>query len=305
MDSLWTVRPVHEQGRSGEIAALPEVIQLFSNPAAGRHRRRAIAALVKAFEAQGATVLRSESSAGMPVIAAEATHVCVAGGDGTVRHVGDAVVRAGHLVTMSIYPAGTINLLAREAGYPRDPAAFATLVLSGPARRKHYPVAMAGGHFFACASVGPDSLAVARVSRRLKQAIGRIAYGIAALKLLYDWQRVGIVLEVGERNVACEAFYVAKARYYAGGWSFARDARVNEPVLHVVALRTARRRDYLAFLAVLAAGRDVSKLANVVSFTCSTLRAEAAAPLPIQADGDVVGTMPATIALREDPLIFC
>jgi diacylglycerol kinase family enzyme len=283
---------------------LPEVVQLFSNPRAGRHSRRKVAALAEALRARGATVLLSESANGPPEIAESATHVCVAGGDGTARHVADAVLRRGRPVTMSIYPTGTINLLAREAGYPRAASAFASLVLSGATSRRHFPVAMGDGHFFACAGVGPDSLAVARVSGKLKRMVGRFAYLFAGMKLLMEWQRHPIELHAGERVVGCEAFYVAKGRYYAGGWSFAKAARVDEPVMHVVALRKARRRDYLRFVATLAVGKDVRGSPNVEAFTCLSLRADSVAPLPIQADGDIVGTLPVTLAVREAPLAF-
>ena len=282
-----------------------EVVQLFSNPHVRRGKRRRIEALARALEARGATVLRSESAGAPPRIAPEADHVCVAGGDGTVRHVAAAVVRSGRQVAMSIYPAGTINLLAMEAGYPRKPDDFAHLVLQGGTRRHHYPVAMGDGYFFACAGVGPDSFVVARTSAQLKRAIGRFAYVAAALKQLLDWQRHRIRLEANGIEVQCEAFYVAKGRYYAGRWSLAQAARVHDPVLHVVALRRARRRDYLQFLATLAAHRDVSGLRNVEVFTCTKLDASAAAPLPVQADGDIVETLPATLAVRDAPLVFC
>jgi diacylglycerol kinase family enzyme len=284
---------------------LSEVVQLFSNPHAGRHSRRKVAALAEALRARGASVLLSESANGPPRIAEEATHVCVAGGDGTVRHVADAVLRAARPVTLSIYPTGTINLLAREAGYPRRAGEFADLLLKDGPRRHHYAVAMGDSHFFACAGVGPDSLAVARVSRRLKRAIGRLAYAVAAVGLLLRWQRHRIELEADGRTVPCEAFYVAKGRYYAGSWSFAKAARVGEPVLHVVALRRARRRDYLRFVAALGTSRDVGELANVEAFSCTDLQASSGAPLPIQADGDIVGALPVKFTLRDTPLTFC
>jgi diacylglycerol kinase family enzyme len=281
-----------------------EVVQLFSNPHAGRHSRAKVAALAKALEAMGARVLLSESADGPPHIAEEATHVCVAGGDGTVRYVAGSVLRQGSSATLSIYPTGTINLLAREAGYPTTPEAFAAFILADADRRKHFPVALGDAHFFACAGVGPDSLAVAQVSKPLKRAIGRMAYAVAILRLLVAWPRHPIRLSTGERQLDCEAFYVAKGRYYAGGWSFAPQARVHEPILHVVALRRARRRDYLRFVARLAAGGDLSRDPNIESFACATLSATAAQALPIQADGDIVGALPAEMTLLEEPLIF-
>ncbi len=215
------------------------VVQLFSNPKAGTYRARRVRALVRALEAQGATVHHVESQNAPPVIRDDATHVCVAAGDGTVRHVAGAVARSGRPVALSIFPAGTINLLAREAGYPRGAAEFARLVLASEPRRRHYPVALGDGYFFACAGVGPDSHAVARVSSRLKRTFGRLAYGVAVMGLLVEWPRHRIVLECGGGEIDCEAFYVAKGRYYAGRWSFAPKARLDEPLLHVVALKRA------------------------------------------------------------------
>lgn len=284
---------------------MSQVVQLFSHRRTGSHSARRLEALARAFEKRGATVLHCRNGEGTPEIAAAATHVCVAGGDGAVRHVAGAVARAGHAVALSIYPAGTINLLAREAGYPTDPEAFAELVLSSEAARRHYPVTIGDGYFFACAGVGPDSLAVEQVSSRLKRRIGRLAYVVAFSRLLWRWPRHTIALEADARHVACEAFYVAKGRYYAGGWSLARAARVDEPVLHVVALPTARRRDYARFVFGLVCGREAERQQGVVVFTCKTLSATSKRALPLQADGDVVGTLPATMTVSEVPLIFC
>jgi diacylglycerol kinase family enzyme len=281
------------------------VVQLFSHRGTGSHSAARLAALVRAFEARGATVRHTPTSKGVPPIGPDVTHVCVAGGDGAVRHVAGAVARAGHPVALSIYPAGTINLLAREAGYPTDPEAFAEIVLSSEPRRRHYPVTLGDGYFFACAGVGPDSLAVAQVSLPLKRRIGRLAYAAAFARLLWRWPRHAIMLEAEGRRIACEAFYVAKGRYYAGPWSFAPAARLDDPLLHVVALPRARRRDYARFVSGLLRGWDAEKQAGVMVFSCRGLTATSDTPLPLQADGDIVGTLPVAMAVSENPLVFC
>ena len=70
-----------------------EVVQVFGNPRAGTRSARRVRALVRAFEELGAEVRLSESAAGIPAIDDRAAYVCVAGGDGTVRHVASAVAR--------------------------------------------------------------------------------------------------------------------------------------------------------------------------------------------------------------------
>ena len=61
----------------------------------------------------------------------------------------------------------------------------------------------------------------------------------------------------------------------------------------------------MSFIAAIARHRDPAGLDNVEAFSCSALCADAAEPLPLQADGDIVGALPVTMAIGETPLTFC
>jgi hypothetical protein len=54
---------------------------------------------------------------------------------------------------------------------------------------RFHPVALNDTFFLACASVGPDSRAVAEVSLALKRRIGKLAYAAAFGRILFDWRR--------------------------------------------------------------------------------------------------------------------
>lgn len=275
------------------------VIQLFVNPKAGSASRRRVAALRRALESAGAQVIVEEGLA----VAETATRICAVGGDGTLRHVAAALRASGRSRPMSIFPSGTVNLLARECGYGRDANAFARRLLGEP-RRIHYCVRLGDTAMFTCASVGPDSLAIAALSPRLKRWVGRAAYVAAFLKVLAGWQRPSLRVRHDGGELACEALYIAKGRLFAGPWSFAPNASVEEPVLNVVALRRARRRDFLAFMLLLAFRGDLGRNANLVRFTCTALEVEAGSPLPLQADGDIVTYLPARLEIDPAPLDF-
>jgi len=112
------------QGELSDAGQLPRrgrIVQLFFNPASGSYSSRRIKALRKAFEAHGATVIETACNSDPPVIAGNVDHVCIAGGDGTVRDIVNALPRNGHSAELSNYPMGTINLLGREARYPANP----------------------------------------------------------------------------------------------------------------------------------------------------------------------------------------
>jgi diacylglycerol kinase (ATP) len=282
----------------------PPIIQLFVNSRPGRRVERRVAALRAALEAGGATVLVTPSDTERLTIDDRADQACAVGGDGTLRHVVEAVHRAGRPVTVSAYPGGTVNLLARECGYPRAPEAFARRLLEAGKGRMHRTGLIGDIPLLACASVGPDSAAVAGLCPAWKDRIGRAAYVLAFLGVLARWSRPRIRLLHDGRETPCEAVYVAKGRFFAGPWSFAPDARVGSPLLHVVALRRATRMDFLRFVWTMLAGRAVAALPGVESFTCTELTLLSDDAPPLQADGDIVTHLPATIALRRDATRF-
>ncbi|HYD38332.1 MAG TPA: diacylglycerol kinase family protein, partial [Allosphingosinicella sp.] len=233
-------------------------VQLFYNRAAGGHCPRRLEALRAGFEARGASVILSECGPGLEMEVGDgASHVCAVGGDGTLRHVVQALARCGRTLPLSHYPAGTVNLLHRERPCATDPDRHAERLLGGAEGGRLHPASVGDSLFLACASVGPDSRAVAGVSLGLKARIGKLAYAVAFLRLLFDWRRAPIRLAWDGGETVCEAFYVAKGRYFAGPWSFAPEASVAEPRLHAVALATARRRDFARFAWALWRGRPV------------------------------------------------
>ena len=280
-------------------------VQLFANPRSGTHSPRRIAALRRAFEAAGAEVIDSEASPGVsPAIDPSTSHVCVAGGDGTMRHVARALVASGHQVPLAHYPLGTINLLAREAGYHPDPQRFAARFLGTAERRRHYTGALADELFLCCASAGPECAAIRGYSPALKRRFGRFAYAVSLLLALRGWQRHALTVTADGETIACEAVYIAKGRFFAGPFSFAPAARLTDERLHVVTLGTARRRDYLLFLLDLLLRRDPGRRKGNRSFTARALAIDGPAHVEVQADGDIVASLPLTARANAEPLEF-
>jgi diacylglycerol kinase (ATP) len=278
-------------------------VQIIVNRAAGRAREDRLAQIRDGFVREGADVVVTECGPGRPIVLEEGvTQVCVVGGDGTLRHVAAALVTAERDLPLSIYPGGTINLAHRELRSPTDPARHAAYAMGVENLRRHHAIRVGDALCLSCASVGPDSHAVAAVSPRLKRRIGRLAYLVAFLRVLVEWPRAPIRLRWEDGELECEAFYVAKGRFFAGRWSFAPDADRTRPVMHVVALRTASRRNVARFVWAMARGRCPSSAANLAAFSCTRLSAESGEALPVQVDGDPVTTLPVQMAI--DPISF-
>lgn len=280
-------------------------IQLVVNPESGAYSPALIARLRSALERHGAEVSLGESSPRQALhLAPEVDRLVVVGGDGTVRHVAAALQASERRLPFVAYPGGTVNLMQLETGAPRDIDAFAALATSPGPARAHYPARLNQTLFLACASVGPDSAAVAALSPALKRWLGRMAYAIAFLAVMWRWSLPRLRVDIDGTAQECDAVYIAKGRYFAGPWSFAPAARMDAPDLHVVCVDAPTRLSYLRFLLALALHRPLARLAGVRCLTCRSLRIDASngAALPLQADGDIATTLPAQIGSDLPPL---
>jgi diacylglycerol kinase (ATP) len=279
------------------------LVEIVYNPTSGGYSPDRVQALRAAFERRGARVRLSPTGRDPIAIDPEADALCVSGGDGTVRHAVQALHRAGRAIPIAIDPSGTVNLLSREIGADNMPDRLAERLLGGD-HRLCYGVTLNDTVFLACASVSPEAWAVESVSIPLKRRIGRFAYAVALLPRLRRWPRTAIRIEVDGRSIACEAFYVAKGRYFAGRWVLAPRAGLAEPDMQLVILKTARRQDMARFWTRLFLHRRVDDLSFVETIACTAFTAAAAAPLAVQADGDVAAALPARFELIPAPFAF-
>lgn len=277
-------------------------VALAYNPLAGSHDPGRVTKLAEALRNAGhqVEILDSRAAKSSPKARA-ADLLCVAGGDGTLR---DLICGwdAGALPRLGVYPMGTINLVAREAGYPGDPRAFAQRATT-PRARKHYIARVGDLAFLACASIGPDSFAVHGVSPGLKRRFGRLAYGIALCSALLRWPRVPMRISVDGRRHVGEAVYALKGRYFAGPWTLAPEASLQEPRLQILILPRARRRDFARLvIATMFSVRFADPAWQRLSAESVTVEADQ--PAPVQADGDIIAHLPVRIVVEPSPLEF-
>lgn len=295
-------------------------VQLIHNPASGTHHDLRLDVLARAFAACGATVASSETRLdGATEIHADSNLLCVSGGDGTLGLVISALIKQGAEVPVCVFPAGTVNLIARELGYASDPELFAREVMTGflagaSARLKEPVLSTENAPVIACLSAGPDGVAVAGHSPAWKKRIGKIAYAMSFLQLFARWPRHRFDLEVrgpdGElSSLSCEAFYIAKGRYFAGPWSLSPRAYLGQESFELITLNSAGRRAFLRFIWSVARGKDPGRLPHVQCLSARSVELNGGAfssfHSAFQIDGDPVETVPAAIKMSGHMIEYC
>ena len=284
-------------------------ILIIVNPAAGRARssERRLGRFVAALERQGCTVVlrRAGPSPGqVERLAGQAEPgfdaIVAAGGDGTISAVVNGL--RDRAVPFGVLPLGSANVLAREIRLPRAPEALASLVVTGPAS-PIWPGRVGNRAFVMMASAGFDSEIVAALSPELKRRVGRLAFAWGFLVRLWYCPACDLTVRADGVEYRAAAVVAAKGRHYAGPFVVAPGADLAEPVLHLVLLDRRGRWAMLRYATALFLGR-VPRLGDIAIVRARQASVAGDRALPVQADGEIVGELPITLAVADRPLLL-
>ncbi len=282
----------------------PPKVALVFNPVAGNYCPNKLKRLRKSFEDEQFAVHCYDSrSFQLQSLASDVDLVCVSGGDGTVRTALRNHETIDTDTAYCVYPSGTINLLAREAGYRKSVSRFVHDLARRKIGSQHYSGRIGKEIFLCCASIGPDSHVVASVSPWLKKYVGQLAYGAATARLLWEWPRHWFDLNVDGVSHGAEAIFVLKGRFYAGPWVLDERAGLGNAQFRLLLLPRARRRDCLR-LALFALFGPASEDSSWTRLDARTVEITGPAGIPIQADGDIVARTPAMITIDARSMTF-
>ena len=281
-------------------------LQLIVNPSAGGGRAcKRLPAVEAALRGAGhdlvVTPTRSlEHADELTADAVADERVAVAmGGDGIVGRVAGAVARVGGV--MGVVPGGRGNDFCRATGISQDPLEACAVLASGTEQAVDLGVVTSGtgeAPFLGIASIGFDSDVQERVlTSRLP--LGQLTYLYGSLATVAAWKHAvfsctvdGAPLEVRGWSVA-----VANSGIYGGGMRLAPDASLTDGRVDVVTSGATGRGAFLRALPKVFKGTHVEEPTIDVT-TAQVVELQADRPFRVFADGDPVGTLPATVTVR-------
>jgi len=221
------------------------------------------------------------------------------GGDGIVGRVAGAVAEHGGL--MGVVPGGRGNDFCRAAGLPQDPLEACAVLSSGTPTAVDLGVVTSGtgeARFLGIASIGFDSDVQERVLNS-RLPLGQLTYLYGSLATVATWKHAvftcivdGTPLQVRGWSVA-----VSNSGIYGGGMRMAPDASLYDGRLDVVTSGATGKGAFLKALPKVFQGTHVEEPTIDVT-TATVVELAADRPFRVFADGDPVGTLPATVTIR-------
>ena len=246
---------------------------------------------------------------GKRAIELDMQRIVVAGGDGTLRSVVEAV--ADHDVVIGILPIGTGNILARNLKLPvNNLESCAHRSLSKSEYQIDLGIAKVFDihgnshefYFTGIAGLGMDARLMAATDKKRKRQIGWIAYLEASMKFLpLKFERFEVVIDdQSPRVLKSYSLLVGNAGWLPGAISMMPDARLDDSRLDMAAIGPRKIWNWVDFISrvtwqnkvvrPLALGRRwLDATANVKTlenFKGKRISLTPKSPAPLQIDGD-------------------
>jgi diacylglycerol kinase (ATP) len=276
----------------------PRVLILF-NPFAGQayNLKQTLESAADIWRSKGWNVeVRPTKAPGDATVQARGAAECgydvvvAAGGDGTVNEVVNGLI--GTHVALAVLPIGTVNIWARELGLPMDLRRVANAFLT--AHLEQIDVGKAGERYFLLmAGVGFDGAVTAKINHKEKKRFGVFAYVKQTLQLAWCYQGVRSYICVDGKRVRGRILLVVigNSQLYGGVVKLTAHAIVNDGLLDVCVIKGhSMLVAPLRLLSVFT--RRYNRDPKVVYYRAQRVEIKGKKLLPVQVDGDYLGTTP-------------
>ncbi len=221
--------------------------------------------------------------------------LAVCGGDGTLHEVASSVPRPPFPV--ALLPAGTANVMAREVGIPLNPIAALEIALRRVVR--HVDIGLLLGrssrHFLLMTGVGLDAYVVSKM-RPARQRLGLASFYLATLRAVATYSFAEFRVRIQEETEAATSCVIANAKTYGGGLILTPDATMNDGLLDILLVQSGDRSETIRFL--LSAWLGKPRHSPYIQWRrAPAVRIEGPRGIWVQADGELVGTLPMDVTL--------
>jgi diacylglycerol kinase (ATP) len=309
-----------------------KVALLYNPDSGGRHARRQheLESALSVLRNAGveATLVLTDSRAhaeekARQAVLARCDTIFACGGDGTIHNI--IQVLANTQVALAVLPMGTANALAHDLHLPMNAVEAAAAVLRAQSRRVtlgRIACPDLAGHpvhryFIVAAGVGVDAHLFYKLHTSTKHRLGMAAYYAKAWHLWFNYAMNRFQVEYTEigsqspQSASLTELLAVRIQHFGGVLNeLAPGASLDRDDVRLILCRTASRAAYLAYVtrALLngkwsVPGIDLAHAEKAVcQYPSATSSSRPQPKIYVEADGELLGTLPAEITVVPDAL---
>jgi diacylglycerol kinase (ATP) len=226
------------------------------------------------------------------------------GGDGTVHEVVNGMMEDGRPVApdavLGVVAAGSGCDFVRSFGLPGDAEQAAGRLAGDDVRAVDVGTVTCAGAkprcFVNLAQAGLGGEVVAR-SAGLSRYLGGARYAAAFWLSLPGFRPAAVRLDADEQAYAWRAFnvVVANCRFYGGGMQISPNSDPGDCLLDVLVMTGPKSGSFTTLPQVYRGAHLPHR--HIAELRAGRLRVDAGAPFPVEADGELLGTTPASFGI--------
>jgi len=225
--------------------------------------------------------------------------IVAAGGDGTINEVVNGL--AGSNAALGLLPIGTMNVFATELGLPAHDLQLCWNIIQGENTRLVDLPSANGKYFVQLAGVGLDAQVVKETSLTLKRSFGPLSYLISAAQIAAR-QPPRLFLESENSSIEEGSFVlVGNGRLYGGPFPFFKHAIIDDGLFDVIAFKQLGYLEIIKYLQDVVFSSEI-RVPEIEYFQTRRLRVTSDSEVPVELDGELVGSCPVEFQVRERTL---
>jgi len=273
------------------------------NPAARSEKAKRWRARVESI-ARGCVICATSRAGEAEALARHAAEegfekIVAAGGDGTINEVVNGL--AGSNAALGLLPIGTMNVFATELGLPAHDLQLCWNIIQGENTRLVDLPSANGKYFVQLAGVGLDAQVVKETSLTLKRNFGPLSYLISAAQIAAR-QPPRLFLESEDSSIEEGSFVlVGNGRLYGGPFPFFKHAIIDDGLFDVIAFKQLGYLEIIKYLQDVVFSSEI-RVPEIEYFQTRRLRVTSDSEVPVELDGELVGSCPVEFQVRERTL---
>lgn len=164
--------------------------------------------------------------------------IIVSGGDGTINHVINAMIKNDINLPIGIMPSGTANDFAGHLGIPKKVAKACDIITSG--NITEVDVGKINDTYFVNVAAGGLLTDVSqKIDTNLKNTLGKMAYYIKGIEQIPNFKAIPITIKHDEEIIEEMVYlFVILNGSMAGGFKLAPDSTSDDGQLNLVAVKS-------------------------------------------------------------------
>ena len=212
-------------------------------------------------------------------------YVLVAGGDGTVDSVVNAMAKSGVSLPLGILPVGTANDFAKFLGMPSDVVEACKQIINSDVKAVDLG-SINDKYFINVASTGLFTDVSQKTDDNLKNTIGKLAYYLKGLEELPNFRKLKVKLESNEVNFDGEMYLMLVFNgQTAGNFNLATRTDLSDGMLDIIVFKAIPIKSLIPLFIKVLKGEHLDS-ENVLYFKTDYLKVECHEDIVTDIDGE-------------------